>query len=98
MISRSIIQKGSKYYKKEKNEKLELVDADLPFLNYGNLQPQKINVHYVIYAEKVSVNPTDSTYPKYPQSVVDPGTDEHIILEIRRGRFEKTFYLKRKNI
>ena len=68
--------KGLKILLRRKDGKLESVDVNLPFFNYGNMWQQKIDVHYIIYAEKTLVDPTDSTYPKSTQNVVDTGRDE----------------------
>ena len=66
MISRRILQIFSKYYGGKKDEKLETVDLNFPLLILlpQNFVTQNINVHYIFYAKKTLVNPTDSTYPK----------------------------------
>ena len=63
MILRRIILIDSKYYGKKKDEKLETVDKNSPFLI---MLQQNIDIHYILQAEKILLDPTDLAYPKPP--------------------------------
>ena len=63
MILRRFILIDSKYYGMKKDEKLETVDKNSPFLI---MLQQNIDICYILYAEKILVDPIDLAYPKPP--------------------------------